>query len=85
MLIPKCHLFHHEEHEGLEGIAAFTSYIFIETPHKATLFNSCFNNFTLNRFVSYLHTLHVLNGNNTSYKLENENIIDFDDQSCSSL
>ena len=85
MLIPKCHLFHHEEHEGLEGIAAFTSYIFIETPHKATLFNSCFNNFTLNRFVSYHYTLHVLHGNNTSYKPDKEYIAGIDAQSCNRL
>jgi hypothetical protein len=28
-----------EEHEGLEGIAVFTSCIFIETPHKTKFFN----------------------------------------------
>ena len=43
----KCHLFHHEEHEGLEGVAVFTSCVFIEPPHKTKLFNPCFNNFTL--------------------------------------
>ena len=32
-----------EEHEGLEGIAVFTSCIFIETPHKTKFFNPCFN------------------------------------------
>ena len=44
----KSHLFHHGEHEGLEGIAAFTLYVFIEIPHKTKFFNPCFKNFTLN-------------------------------------
>ena len=43
----KCHVFYHEEHEGLEGITILTYFMcFIEIMSKTKLFNPYFSSLT---------------------------------------